>query len=266
MVLVERAVRPARRAAEPSTRQADMAIRGAAKSYSPGRPVFSDVSFDVAPGEAVALLGANGAGKSTLLRCCVRLIEPDAGAFEILGQQVTGLTPSALRRLRSRIGFVFQKHNLVPRLCGLTNVIHGCLGSRRDPRCWLHATAPETERVRAMECLDQVGLADYAMARADTLSGGQSQRVAIARALMQKPDLILADEPVASLDPSAGEEVMELFISLIQQHGLTVLFTSHNLRQTLAYADRVVALRQGQVIIDEPACDLTIRDLRGIYD
>jgi phosphonate transport system ATP-binding protein len=250
----------------PQNVQPDLEVSGLAKSYTPGSDVFADVGFSLRPGEAVALIGANGAGKSTLLRCCVRLIEPTAGSVRLLGTDVRSATPRALRRLRAEVGFVFQRHNLVPRLSALSNVVHGALGRRGGPAYWSQACAPEAVRERALECLGQVGLADLTRRRADRLSGGQSQRVAIARALMQKARLMMADEPVASLDPVAGEEVMELFVSLMRRDGLTLLFTSHNLEHALRYADRVIGLQGGRLALDAPARDLRAAELRGLYD
>lgn len=260
----------ARPAETPLTRSrtapVELAVAGLGKAFAADTPIFENVSFEVRRGEAVALIGANGAGKSTLLRCCVRLIEPTAGDVRLFDSPVTAASPRQLRRLRARIGFVFQKHNLVPRLSALSNVLHGALADRWGPAYWSHALAPRAARARAMACLDQVGLADIAGRRADRLSGGQSQRVAIARALMQQPRLIMADEPVASLDPVAGEEVMRLFVSLIRDQGLTLVFTSHHLDHALAYADRVIGLRGGRLAVDAPAAELSAAALRHVYD
>jgi phosphonate transport system ATP-binding protein len=224
------------------------------------------VEFIVPAGQSVALIGANGAGKSTLLRCCLRLIEPDAGDVRLLGHDVMSLNAADLRRLRAEIGFVFQKHNLVPRLSALTNVLHGSLPRSTLARSWFQSFAPRALRDEALSCLERVGLAAIAGRRADRLSGGQSQRVAIARALMQRPRLMVADEPVASLDPSAGEEVMRLFIDLIRNQGLTLLFTSHDLSHAIAYADRVIALRRGSIVLDAPSVELDAATLRALYD
>lgn len=229
-----------------------IAATGIAKRFGTGPMVLDDVGFSVNRGEAVALIGANGAGKSTLLRCLLRLVEPDRGDVLVLGERITSLSPRALRRLRTRVGVVFQKHNLVPRLTVLSNVIHGALG-RAGLAAMHHATAPSALRREALAALDRVGLADLARQRADTLSGGQSQRVAIARALMQRPDALFADEPVASLDPAAGEEVMTLFSGLAREAGLTLLFTTHNMAHALGHADRVIGLRAGRIAIDECA-------------
>ena len=244
-----------------------LAVRGLRKSFQGGRvPVLQDVTLSIRCGERVALLGANGCGKSTLLRCMLRLIEPDAGAVDIGGVAVTGLRGRALRRVRARVGLVFQKHNLVPRLSVLTNVLHGALARGLSFRVWRQSWAPAAERERALECLDMVGLAHLADRRAGQLSGGQSQRVAIARALMQQPTTILADEPVASLDPVAADEVMEMFCRLVGQQGLTLVFVSHNLEHAVRYADRLIALRAGRIERDVPATGVRVEELRGLYE
>jgi phosphonate transport system ATP-binding protein len=234
------------------------------KSFVAGKPVFSNISFDIAPGSIVALLGANGAGKSTLLRCLPRLIEPDCGQIEILGQNVLR-SRAELKRTRGRLGFVFQKHNLVGRLCALTNVVHGAQARGSGMRAWSHMLAPEQLREEALSCLGRVGLSHVAVQRADSLSGGQSQRVAIARTLMQRPEIVLADEPAASLDPKAGDEVMQLFSALMREERKTVLFTSHNLEHALAFADRVIVIGKGGIQLDSPTKAVGLQALRNLY-
>jgi phosphonate transport system ATP-binding protein len=250
----------------PAAAPADLEVRGLSKRFSRDVAVLTEVSLAVAKAEALALIGANGAGKSTLLRSCLRLIEPDAGEIRLLGQDVRALGLATLRRLRARVGFVFQRHNLVPRLPVLSNVLHGAAARRAGPRAWFHEIAPRALREEAMSCLERVGLAELAARRADQLSGGQSQRVAIARALMQRPEVMFADEPVASLDPAAGEEVMGCFLNLIRRDRLTLVFTTHNLRHALDYGDRVVGLRGGRVTIDAPAAALDLTSLRAFYE
>jgi phosphonate transport system ATP-binding protein len=249
-------------AADP--RPAAISIRNLAKSFEPGRRIFSDISFDVAPGTIVALIGANGAGKSTLLRCLPRLIEADEGEVLIQGESILN-DAVRLKAARPKIGFVFQKHNLVGRLSALTNVVHGAQARGLGIKAWSQRLAPQHIRNEAMACLDRVGLTALASQRADSLSGGQSQRIAIARALMQKPEIVLADEPAASLDPQAGEEVMELFVALMRKEAKTVLFTSHNLQHAIAYADRVIALGGGRIVLDMPTVALTEQGLRQLY-
>jgi phosphonate transport system ATP-binding protein len=241
-----------------------ISIRKLCKSFVPGRCVFSDVSFDVGMGSIVALIGANGAGKSTLLRCLPQLINADSGDIEIFGKRANGVR-SDTKATRSRIGFVFQKHNLVGRLSALTNVVHGAQARGAGFRAWSQALATQGLREEALHCLERVGLAQVAGQRADSLSGGQSQRVAIARALMQRPDIVLADEPAASLDPQAGEEVMQLFVALMRQEKKTVVFTSHNLIHALQYADRVIAIGHGGIQLDAPTQGLSEQDLRILY-
>ncbi|PIE09415.1 MAG: ABC transporter [Rhodobacterales bacterium] len=228
-------------------------------------PVFNNVSARLARAEAVALVGGNGTGKSTLLRCLMGLIPVTSGCVSLLGEDVTTARGRALRSLRARVGLVSQKHNLVARLSVLSNVLHGLLGQASGPRYWSHALAPATARDAAMEALEQVGLADFAARRADRLSGGQSQRVAVARALVGAPDIVIADEPCASLDPAAGEEVMDLFFRLARDRGVTVVFTSHDLDHALRYGDRVMGLAHGGLQLDAMANALTTNDLRGLY-
>ena len=252
------------KAAAEARATAAIAVSGLQKSFTPGKPVFSGINLAIAPGSIVALIGANGAGKSTLLRCIPRLIEPDAGEIRVLGSDLTG-SRRELRALRTRIGFVFQKHNLVGRLCALTNVVHGAQARSLGVRAWLQCIAPQAIRQEALQCLQRVGLGAMAEQRADQLSGGQSQRVAIARALMQRPEIVLADEPAASLDPQAGDEVMQLFASLMREEAKTVVFTSHNLTHALSFADRVIAISGGRIVLDAPSSRLCESELRDLY-
>jgi len=242
----------------------DLDVRGLVKGFGPDR-VLDGVDLRVPHGQSVALLGSNGAGKSTLLRCCMRLVEPESGEIRVLGQEIHGLSARALRSLRSRVGFVFQRHNLVPRLSALTNVLHGAQSRRVGPRCWFQGLAPRGLRAEGMRCLELVGLSHVADRRADRLSGGQSQRVAIARMLMQQPEFVIADEPVASLDPAAGEEVMRLLVNLLRERDLTLLFISHDLSHALQFADRVIGLRSGRIELDDAAAHQDAGRLSEIY-
>ncbi len=243
----------------------DIEARGVGKSYGES-PVFADVSFRLSRGEAVALVGANGAGKSTLLRCLMGLVPVTTGVVRLLGETTNDARGKQLRALRARVGLVSQKHNLVPRLSVLSNVLHGLLGRHPGMRHWNHMLAPQASRDAALEALRQVGLESFALRRADRLSGGQSQRVAIARAIVSGPEVLFADEPCASLDPAAGEEVMELFFRLVQDKGVTVVFTSHNITHALRYGDRVLGLAQGRVKLDATAASLSQPELRELYD
>ncbi|WPZ33664.1 ATP-binding cassette domain-containing protein [Thalassobaculum sp. OXR-137] len=253
-------------AAAPAAAAPLIAAHAVCKRFADGPPVLDGVTLSIATGERVALLGANGAGKSTLLRALVGLIPITGGAVEILGQRFTEL-PSAKQRsvMRRRLGFVFQFHGLVGRTSALSNVVNGALGQGHGWRSWHQSLAPSSLRDAALEALDAVGLADRAAARADTLSGGQSQRVAIARAIVHGPDLLFADEPAASLDPAAGLDIMRLFARLAGEHRRTLVYTTHDMRHALEHADRIVALKAGQVVFDAAAGDLTERDLEPIY-
>jgi len=241
-------------------------VSGLSKSFDNSTtPIFSDVSFSIYAAQSVALIGSNGAGKSTLLRCCLRLIEPDTGSIILDGQTLDKKSGRHLSKARNKVGFVFQKHCLVPRLSALTNVLHGNLAYHQGPRNWLHSLAKKEERARAMAYLDQVGLAHLATKRCDQLSGGQSQRVAIARALMQEPTILFADEPTASLDPQSGQEIMELFDKLVKNHGLTLFFVSHNIEHALKYADRVLGLQARKLSLDSATHTQSLQSLRAFY-
>lgn len=243
----------------------EIAARGLTVSYRQRGTVFSDIDFDIRRGERVALVGSNGAGKSTLMKALLGFVVPTSGTISMFGVDICSMPAKEQREVRAAIGFVAQKHNLVPRLSVLSNVIHGTLGARSGPRGWLQSIAPREVRARALHALDQVGLADLALRRADCLSGGQSQRVAIARALVSEPRLIFADEPVASLDPAAGEDVMRVFEEVTRAAGATLVFTTHNLDHATHYADRVLGLRDGGLAIDAAATSLPQGGLLGLY-
>ncbi len=240
-------------------------LSGLTKSFGDDPPVLTGVELSIGHGDSIAVIGANGAGKSTMLRCILRLIEPDDGQIHLLGQDVVKLSAGSLRRLRAKVGFVFQHHNLVPRLSVLSNVLHGAQARFSGPRYWYQSLAPRAVREEAMECLDRVGLAHLARRRADQLSGGQSQRVAIARTLMQHAEFVIADEPVASLDPAAGLDVMRLFVELMREEGVTLLFTSHHLGQAIEFSERIVGLRDGKVGLDRLAANTQDSELSGLY-
>lgn len=240
-------------------------VSSLSKGFAGRGEILHDVSFSVINSEAVVLIGGNGSGKSTLLRCCLRLIEPDQGTVSILSEDITSLNQRQLRLLRSRVGFIFQHHNLVPRLSVMTNVLHGALGRVSGFRSLSHTVAPSSLREEAMECLDKVGLSHVAGSRADELSGGESQRVAIARALMQRPTFMMADEPVASLDPKVGREIMELFLSLNEEEGITFLYVSHDLDHALDYSKRILALKKGDLVINCQTAGLQKKDLHEVY-
>ncbi|MGV0744813.1 phosphonate ABC transporter ATP-binding protein [Mycolicibacterium sp. XJ870] len=225
---------------------------------------LAGLNLQVAQGQTVALIGTNGAGKSTLLRCLVRLIEPAEGTIAIGGTDVTALSRGKLRAVRRDVGFVFQRFHLIPRLSAFHNVVHGGMG-RRGTRCAWPLTSPSDIRADAMECLDRVGLSAFADRRVENLSGGQQQRVAIARMLMQRPSIILADEPVASLDPASAQAVMELMCSIAAERNVTVVMALHQIELALRYSDRVVGLRNGVVEFDRPAADCDAVQLNPVF-
>ncbi len=235
------------------------------KVYPNQTLALNQVSFGAAPGENIVILGANGSGKSTLLRCMVGLERATSGQVFLGDWEATALRQAQLRTVRRRVGMVFQRFNLVKNLSAFHNVLHGALGRSRGPWYWFPATAPEHERQRAMDCLAKVNLADLASQRVDTLSGGQQQRVAIARMLMQNPDIVLVDEPVASLDPKAGQEVMELLCGIVREQGLTMICTLHQLDLAVEYADRIIGLSAGQVVLDQPATAIDPNELDWLY-
>lgn len=224
------------------------------------------MNIEVAKGELLALLGHNGSGKSTLLRSIARLIEPSSGQIFYNGSEITKISGKSLRQFRSQVAFIFQKHNLVPRLSALSNVIHGSLSVSSNPRLWYQAIAPQEMRDKALACLEAVGLEFLALKRADQLSGGQAQRVAIARALMQDAPVIFADEPVASLDPKAATEVMELLSKLVRNSGKTLIFSTHHLDHAFGFADRLFALRQGEVLVDCKVGESDPDSIKNIYE
>ncbi|GAA1957992.1 phosphonate ABC transporter ATP-binding protein [Agromyces allii] len=238
-------------------------IEALTKEY--GRTVaLREAALRVEPGEIVVLLGLSGSGKSTLLRQVVGLEAPTSGRVRVLGEEVPSLTGRRLRALRSRVGFVFQQFELVPSLTVLENVLTGALAELRGPRLGLWAY-PRRLKLVALGHLDRVGLLDRAYQRADTLSGGQQQRVAIARALMQNPEILLADEPVASLDPESSAQVMALIREIAMDAGLTVVCSLHQVDLALSWGDRIVGLRHGEVVLDTPASGLSKAQVMEVY-
>ncbi|PSK96900.1 phosphonate transport system ATP-binding protein [Murinocardiopsis flavida] len=228
-----------------------LAVAGLVKSYS-GRRVLHGIDLEVRRGELVALLGANGSGKSTALRCVAGLTEPDSGTIRLDGADPALLRGARLARARSGAAMVFQQIHLVPRRTALDNVCSGAL-ARLGPAALHPVFFPRALREEAMACLDRVGMADKALERAGRLSGGQQQRVAIARALCQRPTVLLADEPVSALDPSAAEQVMGLLADLAANRGLAVAAVLHQPGLALRHADRVVGLVNGGIAWSEPA-------------
>lgn len=240
-------------------------VRGLTKVYPDGHRALAGVDLQIEPGQVVALVGSNGAGKSTLLRCLVRLLEPTAGTARIGEVEVTRAGRAQLREVRSKVGFVFQRSTLVGRLSVFASVVQGAAG-RRGVRCVAPALCPEDVRQEAMAALDRVGLVHLARRRVDTLSGGQAQRVSLARMLVQRPEVILADEPVAALDPVSAVEVMGLLREVATERGLTVVAALHHLDYALRYTERVVGLQAGRVVLDRPSSQCHDRELGAVYE
>jgi len=231
-----------------------------------GRQALKQVSFKIKDGEMAALVGASGSGKSTLLRNINGLQEVTEGSVKIYGTslQVNGRLHSKVRVLRSQIGFIFQQFNLVNRLTVLENVLVGGLSQVSLTRSALRLFTRE-EKERALIALDRVGILEQAYKRASLLSGGQQQRVAIARCLMQGAKIILADEPIASLDPESARKVMELLTSLNRDNGITVITSLHQIQMVRRYFERTVALKDGAVVFDGSIDELNDRTLDSIY-
>jgi phosphonate transport system ATP-binding protein len=226
-------------------------VRGLRKDYPGAARALDGVDLDIAPGEFVALIGPSGAGKSTLLRCLNGLVTPTAGEVRIGDDVVTGASPETLRRVRARIGFVFQQFNLQRRLTVIENTLLGGLARASRWRSlvgWFEAA----EVSRANAILTRVGLEGLSDRRVDTLSGGQQQRVAIARALLQEPAVVLADEPMSSLDPALAHTVMEFLRRINEEDGITVVTSLHVLELAQAYGRRVIGLTRGRVVHDGP--------------
>ena len=239
-------------------------LRDVTKVYPSGTRALDGITLDIQRGEFVVLIGLSGSGKSTLLRCVNRLIAPTSGAVLFDGIDVTRASRGQIRGIRRRIGMIFQQFNLVKRSSVFSNVLSGKLGTRPIWRTLVFR--PTRDEVReAFENLGRVGIVDKAYARADALSGGQQQRVGIARALMQRPDLMLADEPVASLDPATSHSVMKYLEEINKKDGITVVCSLHFLSLARRYGTRVVALKDGKVAFDGKPADIDERRFKEIY-
>ncbi|MBI2845694.1 MAG: phosphonate ABC transporter ATP-binding protein [Chloroflexi bacterium] len=234
------------------------------KIYDPYVLAVDDISFTVPEGQFLVLIGLSGSGKSTLLRCINRLVEPTSGRVIWKGVDITALPEGELRRMRRRVAMIFQQFNLVKRSSVLTNVLAGRLGYI-NPAWSLVNHFPRTEVGRAMQMLDRVGIADKAQVRADELSGGQQQRVGIARALMQQPEVILADEPVSSLDPATSHSILHHLEVLNKEEGITILCSLHFLSLARRYADRIIALKAGKMVFEGPPAEIDEKRFKEIY-
>ncbi len=239
-------------------------VENLTKVYDGGVRALTDVSFEVEQGEFLAVIGLSGSGKSTLLRCVNRLIEPTEGTISWDGVDITAASQEELRRIRRRIGMVFQHFNLVHRSKVITNVLAGRLGYTSPAFALLNRFSAE-DLAKATEELERVGLADKAHSRSDELSGGQQQRVGIARAMMQDPQMILADEPVASLDPVLAHSIMQYLEQINEERDATVVCSLHFLDLVQQYADRVIALNDGVLVFEGTPDEIDDAKFRDIY-
>jgi phosphonate transport system ATP-binding protein len=239
-------------------------IEQLSKTYRTGDRALINVSFAVPSGQVLGLIGPSGAGKSTLIRCINRLVEPTAGSIRLGGLDVTALSRSQLRRARRRIGMIFQEYALVERLTVMENVLSGRLGYVPFWRSFTRRFPPESIE-QAFRLIDRVGLTEHADKRADALSGGQRQRVGIARALEQDPELLLVDEPTASLDPKTSRQIMRLIREVCAERTLPAIINIHDVLLAQQFVERIVGLRAGEVVFDGPPAELDDKVLTRIY-
>ncbi|CAI2719107.1 phosphonate ABC transporter ATP-binding protein [Nitrospina watsonii] len=235
------------------------------KTYQDGTEAVRGVSFDLQPGEFAVVLGQSGAGKSTLLRCINRLVEPTAGRIALDGSEITGAQPARLRQQRRHIGMIFQNYNLVARSMVLTNVLAGRLGYTPVAAALINHFSRQ-DVAEAHATLDRLGIADKAHRRADSLSGGQQQRVGIARALMQHPKIILADEPVASLDPAAAGSILEILKDINTRDGVTILCNLHVPELARRFGRRILGMKAGKLVFDTVPDALDAAQIDTLYD
>lgn len=239
-------------------------LESVTKRYPTGDMALRDIDLTVPQGQVMALIGPSGAGKSTLIRCINRLVEPTAGEIWLGDQEITRLSARSLRHMRRRIGMIFQEYALVERLTVMENVLSGQLGYVNFWQSWFRRF-PQPIVDEAFRLLHRVGLPDFPDKRADALSGGQRQRVGIARALLQNPELLLVDEPTASLDPKTARQIMRLITELAHERGLAVIINIHDVPLAQQFAQRIVGLRAGGIVYDGPPDGLTSEVLTDIY-
>jgi len=234
------------------------------KRYKTGDEALRGVSFEVPAGQVVGLIGPSGSGKSTLIRCINRLVKPTGGRVELNGTDVTRLGRSGLRRARRHMGMIFQEYALVERLTVMENVLSGRLGYVSFWRSFFRRF-PRNDVDKAFALLDRVGLTDQVDKRASALSGGQRQRVGIARALEQDPELLLVDEPTASLDPKTARQIMRLITEVCRERTLPAIISLHDVPLAKMFADRIIGLRAGEIVFDGPPSELDTAVLTEIY-
>jgi phosphonate transport system ATP-binding protein len=241
-----------------------LVITGLSKVYPTGTIALKDISFKVDEPQVVTVIGPSGAGKSTLIRCINRLVEPTSGTIKLDEIDIVALSRRELRRVRRRMGMIFQEYNLVERLTVMENLLSGRLGYTSFWKTYRRKFPPE-DVAAAFKLLDRVGLSGYQDTRADALSGGQRQRVGISRALMQQPDLLLVDEPTASLDPKTSRQIMRLLVELAHERGTPALVNIHDVGLAQSFADRIIGLAEGQIVFDGTPEQVTTQVLTDIY-
>jgi phosphonate transport system ATP-binding protein len=239
-------------------------ISGLSKVYPTGTIALKNVSFTVGEPKVVTIIGPSGAGKSTLIRCINRLVEPTSGSIMLGDVDILALNRRDLRKARRRMGMIFQEYNLVERLTVMENLLSGRLGYVGFWRTYSRKFPPE-DVTAAFSLLERVGLTGYQNTRADALSGGERQRVGISRALMQRPDLLLVDEPTASLDPKTSRQIMRILVELAHERGTPALVNLHDVGLAQSFSDRIIGLRSGEVVFDGTPEQLTAQVLTDIY-
>ena len=239
-------------------------ISGLSKRYRTGDLALKDIDLEIPDGQVLALIGPSGAGKSTLIRCVNRLVEPTSGRIVLGDAELTKLGQGALRTARRRMGMIFQEYALVERLSVMENVLSGRLGFVGFWSSWFRKF-PQSDIDEAFRLLERVGLDNMVDKRADELSGGQRQRVGICRALIQNPELLLVDEPTASLDPKTSRQIMRLITELCEERGLAAIINIHDVMLAQMFAKRIVGLRLGEIVYDGPPSELTPEVLTEIY-
>ncbi|MEA4846600.1 MAG: phosphonate ABC transporter ATP-binding protein [Clostridiaceae bacterium] len=239
-------------------------LKNVNKIYNNAVQALQDITLSIEEGEFVSVIGPSGAGKSTLLRCINRLVDATQGAIIFDGQDITKVAGKDLRNVRTKTGMIFQHYNLVNRLSVIENVLHGRLGYKSTISGAVGYYS-ESEKERAFNILDRLGLADQAYKRCDELSGGQKQRVGIARALMQEPRLILCDEPIASLDPNSARVIMDYLKDINKTMNITCILNLHQVDVALKYSRRIIGITAGRIVYDGPAEQLDKRKIHEIY-
>ena len=243
---------------------AQLQISHVMKHYNAAKPALDDVSFSVRKGEFISVIGPSGAGKSTLLRCINRMIEVSSGEIHFEGTSVGQLSKTDLKKMRSKIGMIFQHYNLVERSSVIENVLHGRLGSKSTLAGAIGRYSAEEKR-QAWDVITMLGLADHVYQRCDRLSGGQKQRVGIARALIQNPRMILCDEPIASLDPNASRVIMEQLKKISRELQITLIVNLHQVNIALKYSDRILGVNKGKLVFDGRPDELSADRIAEIY-